>query len=58
MMQVTERSNRIIEEFEKASDQGGRIFICGGGSCAKEIYKKVCKSDGRNIEVEAFVLND
>lgn len=57
-MRIIEKNNRFIEEFEKASKGGKRIFIFGGGSGARIVYEKVCKSDGRNIPVEAFVLND
>ena len=57
-MKIIEKNNRIIEEFEKANKEGKRIFIYGGGSGARTIYEQVCKSDGRDIAVEAFILND
>ena len=57
-MNVTETENAIIKEFVAAHERGDRIFICGGGSGASVLYEKVCQSDGRDIDIEAFVLND
>ncbi len=58
MMQIIKQGNSYIEEVEKAYREGYRLYIEGGGSGACLLYKKVFLSDGRNIPLEAFVVDD
>lgn len=57
MLHLYETKKYIIDRIEKAHDEGKRIYICGGGSSARELYKKACQEDGRNIPLEAFLKN-
>jgi len=58
MLVISETQNKVEREIIKASELNKKIYLLGGGSGASLMYKLLFMNGNRNIEPEAFVLND